>query len=186
MSSSDPAGKAHLRSHSGPFAGVALTGAPTAPEYTIDPLYFRVLLLERLRLPLPLTESQCEGCGATLDVRGRHRAACPRTGRLKSRATPTEVALARICREAGARVRFNAYLRNLNVGVPAQDGRRIEVLASGLPCFHGAQLAVDITLRSVLTADGHPRPNTAEVDGAVADAARDEKEATYPELVAGR
>ena len=33
-------------------------------------------------------------------------------------------------REAGARVRYNVFLRDVNVGVPAADGRRIEVLAT--------------------------------------------------------
>ena len=45
------------------------------------------------------------------------------------------------------------------------DNRRIEVVADGLPLFHGAQLAVDTTVVSPLRQDGTPR-----------------KEATYPEL----
>ena len=102
----------------------------------------------------------------------------------KKRATPTERMLARICREAGARVRYNAFLRDMNVHVPANDERRIEVLAQDLPCFGGAQLAVDITLRSVLGSSGQPKPHAADVDGAVLMAARRDKEATYPELAA--
>jgi len=175
-----------LRSHSGRFAGAALTGAPTAPEFEIQPLEFRTLLLERLRLPLPLTEATCEGCGQALDVRGLHRAACSHSGRLKRRATPTERALARVCREAGAVVRYNAFLKDMNLGVHAGDLRRVEVLAQSLPCRAGAQLAVDITLRSAVTAAGEARPRAAEVDGATADAARRDKEAAYPELLAAR
>ena len=125
--------RAHLRSHSGHNAGLALSHAPTAPEYTVPPHLFRVLLLERLGLPLPVTEARCSGCHEPLDVQGHHLAACPRTGRLKKRATPTERMLARICREAGARVRYNALLRDMNVHVPANDERRIEVLAQDLP-----------------------------------------------------
>ena len=49
---------------------------------------------------LLLTESTCE-CGAALDRCGRHRAACPWSGRLKSRATGIERTLARVFREAG-------------------------------------------------------------------------------------
>ena len=93
--------RAHLRSHSGHNAGVVLSHAPTAPEYTVPPHLFRVLLLERLGLPLPVTEARCTGCHEPLDPRGRHLATCPRTGRLRKRATPTERMLARICREAG-------------------------------------------------------------------------------------
>ena len=172
--------------HVSGFAGAALSGAPTAPEFEIRPFEFRTLLLERLRLPLPLVEVTCEGCGQVLDARGMHRAACSLSGRVKRRATPTERALARVCREAGATVRLNAYLKDMNLGVHAADARRIEVLAQGLPCRAGAQLAVDITLRSVLSASGEPKPRTADEDGIVAEAARRDKEAAYPELLTAR
>ena len=135
---------------------LALSHAPTTPEYTIPAHLFRVLLLERLRLPLPLTEARCTACHEPLDAWGRHRAACPHTGRLKKRAGPVERVMARICREAGARVRFNAYLWDMNVRVRADDARQIEVLAQDLPCFGGSQLAVDVTLRSAL---GREKPN---------------------------
>ena len=99
---------------------------------------------------LQIDETRCSGCQSPLDPLGRHSAACPRTGRLRKRATPIERVLARVCREAGARVRFNAFLRDMNIGVGANDGRRIEVPAQDLPCFGGAQLAVDVTLRCAL------------------------------------
>ena len=69
--------------------------------------------------------------------------------------------------------------------VPAADGRHIEVVASGLPCYGGAQLAVDVTLRHPRNRDGEPRARAAWRDGAVADAARADKEAAYPELASG-
>jgi hypothetical protein len=74
----------------------------------------------------------------------------------------------------------------MNVGVAAEDNRVIEVLASGLPCFHGAQLAVDITLRSAITADGEARPGAAREDGVTLIAARADKENKYAELVSSR
>ena len=43
----------------------------------------------------------------------------------------------------------------MNVTVSANDERAIEVLASGLPLFQGAQLAVDITIRSVCSGSKH-------------------------------
>ena len=46
----------------------------------------------------------------------------------------------------------------MNIAVSVSDERSIEVLASGLPAHHGAQLAVDITLRSLLTAQGERGP----------------------------
>ena len=114
------------------------------PEFTIAPHLFQVLLRERLRLPLFLTESICQGCHEPLDPLGHQRAACPHSGHTQKRATPVERVMARICREAGARVKFNAFLKDMNVSVPTSDLRRIEVLAQDLPCFGGAQLAVDV------------------------------------------
>ena len=71
---------------------------------------------------------------------------------------------------------FNVLLRDMNVDVPASDGRRIEVLAQDLPCFSGTQLAIDITLRSPLTSAGEAHPNAADTDGAVLFQARRETE----------
>lgn len=174
--------RAHLRSHSGRNAGVALAHCPTAPEFTIPPHLFRTLLLERLQLPLQITEAECEGCQAPLDPLGRHRASCTRSGRVKRRATAIERMTARVFREAGACVRQNVFLRDMNINVPAQDSRHIEVLAQDLPCFAGAQLAVDITLRSALSCNGEAHPHAADRDGAVLVQARQDKETTYPEL----
>ena len=44
-----------------------------------------------------------------------HRAACARSGALRSRGCPLERAAARVCREAGARVICNTRVRDLNV-----------------------------------------------------------------------
>ena len=99
-------------SRSGRNAGVAFAQAPTTAECTIPPHLFRLLPLERLQLPVPVTEATCNGCHEPMDTLGRHRAACRRSGRVKKRAGPTERVLARVCREAGARVKFNAALRH--------------------------------------------------------------------------
>ena len=88
-----------------------------------------------------------------------------------------------MCREAGARVSTNVFLRDLDVtAVPALDARCTEVIAGGLPAFHGAQLAIDTTLVSPLRTDGEPRRRCSDVDGAVSETARRRKERTYPEL----
>ena len=53
---------------------------------------------------------------------------------MKTKALAPERTLARVCREAGATVRFNAKLRDMNLlSVDADDERAIEVPASGLP-----------------------------------------------------
>ena len=113
------ADQAHLRSHSGAGSDV-LCGCPTGPQFKILPTLFRSIVCERLRLPLQLTESRCE-CGAALDKCGRHRGACTRSGRLKSRATAPERTLARVCREAGRTVRTHVKLRDLKTSVPVVD-----------------------------------------------------------------
>ena len=76
--------------------------------------------------------------------------ACPRSGRLRTRAVGPERTL--------ATVRINTKLRDMNVAISASDAREIEVFASGLPLHHGAQLAVDIIVRSALTVNGSACP----------------------------
>ena len=62
------------------------------------------------------------------------------------------------------------------------DDRRLEVVADGLPLFHGVQLAIDTTLVSPVRADGAPRRQCATRDGSALDQARRTKERRYPEL----
>ena len=162
LSDRTAARQTHLRSLPGRNAGAALACVPTAPEFTIAPHLFRVLVLERLQLPFPISEAVCEGCGARVDTHGHHKAACKKTVRVNKRAIPTEPVSARVFQEAGARVGFNAFLPDINVGVPATDTRRIGVLAQDLPCFMGAQLAVDITLRNALTNNCAGQPPSGE------------------------
>ena len=109
LNQSCAADQAHLRFHSGPGASEALSTCPSNPEFRIEAELFRTIV----------SEARCE-CGAILDREGRHRAACARSGRLKTRARAPERTLARVCREAGATVRYNARLRDMNVAVTAQ------------------------------------------------------------------
>ena len=156
---------------------------PTTELLTIEPQQFHVLLLRRLRMPLLPTGGKCR-CRHPLDPLGDHRAACARAGVLVRRGYALESAVARVCREAGGRVRTNVFVRDLNLGAARpDDGRRIEVIADGLPLFHGAQLAVDATLVSALHTSGEPRPRAAGNDGAALQTARRRKERTYPELI---
>ena len=93
-----------------------------------------------------------------------------------------ESAVARVCREAGARVSVNVFLRDLDLPVGAMDQRWIEVIVEGLPVFHGAQLAIDATLVSPLRADGEPHRRCPFEDGVALTLARRRKERTCPEL----
>ena len=177
----EPPARAMLASQSGPYASRAFTTIPYGPDTSYPPHLFRVILLRRLRLPLPLTSRTCR-CRRILDSLGDHRAACAQSGVLRSRAGPLERATARICREAGARVTTNTRVNDLNISHPhQQDDRRIEVIANGLPLWNGAQLAVDTTLVSPLTRDGQPRRRAGRFAGAALQDARRSKERTYPD-----
>ena len=182
----DPASQALLASQQGPHASRSFTTIP----YNIDTEYpthlFRILILRRLRLPIPLTARHCR-CRRTLDTFGDHRAACAQSGILRNRSTPLERATARMCREAGARATTNTLLTNLNLDhIHRQDDRRIEVIANGLPVWGGAQLAVDTTIVSPLTREGQPRRRAGQYAGTALMEARRRKERTYPELLHSR
>ena len=174
--------QAMVRSQSGPMAGVPLLAFPTSPLFRFDASAFRALLLRRLWRPLPLSSSACR-CGRPLDAFGHHRSACAVSGVLGRRGFALESAAARVCREAGGRVTLNVRVSDLDLPPRgAQDQRRLEVVADGLPLFHGAQLAIDTTMVSAVRGDGQPGPLCARVDGAALARARRRKEITYPEL----
>ena len=89
-------------------------------------------------------------------------------GVLGRRGFAVESAGARMCREAGGRVVFNAMQRDFDLGAPNRlDSRRVEILADGLLLFGGAQLAVDATVVSALHCDGSAHSHAANVEGAV-------------------
>ena len=156
------------------MAGHALSAIPTDDLFRFPAQFFRVLLLRRLWLPLPLSSRTCR-CGRLLDVFGHHRAACPRAGVLGSRGFSLETA---VCQEAGARVSVNVFLRDLDLPVPCTDARRLEIVADGLLLFGGAQLAVDTTLVSAIRGDGRPQAGVA-----ITEAARKKRVVTYLELI---
>ena len=90
-----------------------------------------------------------------------------------------ESARARICREVGARVSTNVYVRDLDLPAPnVHDARRLEIIAEGLPIFGRAQLAIDTTLVAAHQCDGTARPGTATRDGAAMCYGSSRKEAT--------
>ena len=174
--------QALFRSQSGPMSGLPFSSVPSSlPPTRFAPQLFRVLLLRRLWLALPLSSRTCR-CGRPLDVLGHHRAECSRAGVLGSRGFSLESAAARVCREAGARVSTNLFVRDFDLPIANHDARRLEVVADGLPLFGGAQLAIDTTLVSSVQADGRPRPQCARVDGAALSEARRRKQLACPEL----
>ena len=163
-----PASRALLLSQAGPHAARAFTVLPPSDDVAIPDSHFRVLLLRRLRMPLPLGPRSCS-CRGALDAYGDHRAACSTSSVLASRALPLERAIARVCQEAGARVGRNVALAAMNIDVPVHDARRIEVVCNGPPLWHGAQLAVDATLVSPVAGKNKPRNSPTHRAGAALD-----------------
>ena len=121
--------QALLRSQGGPLAAVPFTSCPTDRLFRIEPQCFRVLLLRRLRLPLPLSQRNCR-CRRPLDVLGHHRAACAMAGVLGRRGFAVESVVARICREGGARVTTNMFVRDMDL----RGFRQVGWATSGSRC----------------------------------------------------
>ena len=183
---SDDPRRALLLSQSGPASGRWLGAIPTAPETTFKPLRLNVSLRRRLRWPLPIGPRRCNGraCRAVLDDRGDHWASCSTSGKLLRRSRPVERMWARIFREAGARVQWNVFLRDTSLpGIAASDGRRLEVVATGLPLFNGVPLGVDCTVVSPLHADGSVWCQADVRPGVAIERGERAKETTYPDLV---
>ena len=67
-------------------------------------------------------------------------------------------------------------------GIDPEDGRHLEVVASGLPVAHGVPIAVDATVVSPLHADGTAWAHAAQRPGQSFQRAYREKEVKYPEL----
>eukprot|EP00439_Symbiodinium_sp_Y106_P044538 s4698_g5.t1 len=143
----DPPSTALLDSQSGPFAAKVLTALPTSPELRLEPASYHVVLLRRLRLQLPLVPAFCP-CRRRLDALGDHRASCPRSGLLRSRAVPLERAAARVFEYISL---FGRVLGS------AESPRRLEFLE--LACNMAASdsesnmSGVDVTITAV-----HPSP----------------------------
>ena len=180
------ASRALLRSGAGPGAGAWLTTLPVSQATTLRRSLFQVALRQRLRLPLLLGTRRCAGrrCGATLDRHGDHLTGCSRTGLLQRRVKPLERAWTQVLLEAGGRVVPQQLLADMDVALESTtDGRRVDVVAYGLPVFGGLPVCADATLVSPLHCDGTPWRGADAEDGLRLRAARHRKEVVYPELV---
>ena len=113
-----------------------------------------------------------------------HKATCSTIRVLSRRGFAVENAVAQICREGGARVSTNIFLRDVDLDLEhvSTDGRRLEVVAEGLSLFGCSQLALDATLVSALHGLGIHRKNADKADGIALREARRHKERSYPEL----
>ena len=115
--------KASLRSQCGPGAASALSAVPSSNVFRISPQRCFAVSAS------PFLQSL-----APADV-AVHLIPVSRAG---------ESAGARICREAGARVSTNVFVRDLDLpATNVHDARRLEIVAEGLPLFGRAQFSID-------------------------------------------
>ena len=107
------------------MAGLPLTCCPTVLHSRLDAQVFRVLLLRRLWLPLPPLRTHASV--AVLST---------------SLATTVHRAPMWECwGRRGFELESARLVRDFDIALPDRaDERRIEVIADGLPLFHGAQL----------------------------------------------
>ena len=175
LSDLPPASRALLLSQAGPRSARAFTVSPT----------------HECAYPVPSSVSFYSGGCAwpshSLRDPAAVGAACATSGVLAARAAPLERAVACVCREGSAPVAMNVRVADMNIDVPVADDRRNEVVANGFPLWHGAQLALDATLVSLLTRVGEPHPRAdVEPGHCIAAAARRKRQGTYPELQRAR
>ena len=133
---------------------------------------FWVLLMRCFRLPL--LPSASAGVPP-------HRRIWPAPRSLRTGREEWTLCGERCCAYVQKGWRQSVMVRDMHVGMfDIRDGRRLEVVADGLPLFGRAQLAVDTTLVYPLHCD-----DTAH-RGAAHHSVRRRKERTYLELVAPR
>ena len=160
-----PPAQAMLRSQSGPHAAAWLSAIPREAGSALPPDRMLLALRRRLRLLLPVAPHRCgahgHGCGAVVDARADHHAACPRTGLLARRAKPLEHAWVRIVREAvgpeGQVVPQQWLARTSARDVDPADRRRLDLVVYGTTPL-GEALCCDVTLVSPLTREGRQLP----------------------------
>ena len=174
--------QALFRSQRAPLASVPFVCMPVDRVFRIDSQPFKILFWRRLRMPLSLPVHSCR-CGRLLDNLNHRRSTCAIAGVLGKRGFPLENATARICREAGGRMRTNIFVRDLDLHPTNNlDARRLEIVVDGLSLFR-AQLANNTTQVSHLSRNGTARPRCATVNGTALERARIKKKRRYPELV---
>ena len=175
--------KASVRSQSGPGAAAALSAVPSSEVFRISSHLFRVLLLRRLRLPLPPVSRTCR-CGRPLDSRGHHRAGATELECWEDEGSPSRVLeqgfAAKQGLESPRMFSCETWIWQFPTSTMPNDWRSSRKASR---CSEGAQLAIDTTLVSAHHCDGSARRGGAAMDGAALVAARRRKETTYPELV---
>ena len=168
-----PTEQALLRLQSGPMAGLPFPAVPTSSLSRLPSA------LPCLAPPPPL--AFLAPCFSHLPVWPSTRRPSPPPCSVFE-VSPLRALLRGCVVKRGARVSMNVFVTDLDLPVAQQDGRRLEVIADGLPLFGGPQLAIDTTLVTSVRANGLPRRRCAMKDGAALIQARRRKQRCYPEL----
>ena len=178
----DPTHRALVRSQRGPMASIPFFTPPVSTASRFETQSFRVLLLRHLWCQLPLCSATCR-CGQPLDSRGHLRGACAHAGVLGRRGFPLESCAARICKEAGAGCQSTFVCKTwISIQGPEQTTADWKWSPTVCLCSTGHSLPWTPRWVSTVRADGAPRRQCAERDGAALDQARRTKKRTYPEL----
>ena len=129
---------------------------PTSRFSKFDGAVFRVLF--------PLSPPRSCRSGWLLDPLGHHRAGCSEAGVLGQRGFPLEKGAEQVCREAGARVSTNVFVRDMDLTTFGQSKDR--GCADGHTLWNGSQLPKATTFMSPLHWDGRARRKAATHNGA--------------------
>ena len=193
MTSLDVDGKADFRTAAGPGAGAFLC-YPVDPECELDGPLWATAARRRLGLDHPeaaATElgrlaTHCTNkdeagrtCGALLDNKGRHAAACPCGGGRLAKHGRTARAVAGLAR------RWYDLEPGLEQRVPELDRQKADGsveharLDVAVPLLAGRQL-IDVTIRQGAAGSTAARSEAAKKDGAPSRRAEREKHARYP------
>ena len=117
----------------------------------------------------------------------RTRASCNFAwGGTNARHSTMIAAWRQVLTEAGGlipRRNVERLLRTTWVRVPAHDGRRLDLIASGLSVQRGLPLFCDVTIISPISRNGAARPGTSNRGGSLLERAEDKNNVTYTEVV---
>ena len=170
-------GKTRLQSCRGRFAPNWLITCPTSLHLKMTGGYFIGCVRFRLGLAVHFDGPDAHGFRRLADNTG---------GRLNARHSGMLAAWRQVLVEAGAAIpddRVERMLRRTHVPVPAEDGRRLDIIAPGLNVAHGLPLFIDVTVLSPVSRNGQPRPGTSNRGGRLLEIADVDNQLTYEPVV---
>ena len=118
----------------GPFSAVWLTACPTTEALAISNMHFQLAMRRRLGIAV---------CFEGNDVHGHAALTDNREARLNIRHNLVVAGWRQVLVEAGASIpdrNVERMLRRTNIIVAPEDGRRLDLVASGLNVYRGLPL----------------------------------------------